>query len=356
MAGETRSAPADQGLPKGVSAGEKGRPRGGREGSLERGRTKLVVLAGGVGAARFLAGLVAVAPDAELTVIGNTGDDFTVHGLHISPDLDTVSYSLAGLGDWERGWGLRGETWAAAEQFAFLGDDTWFQLGDRDLATHVWRTEQLRRGRPLSEVTGKLAERLRLGFTLLPMTDQAVATRVLTTDGRDLHIQEYLVREACQPEIARIEYRGIERARPAPAVREAISNADLVVIAPSNPVISIGPILAVAGLRAEVAAAAQVIAVSPIVGGRAVKGPAVPMLESLGVAPSATGVAGLYADLISGLVLDQVDAELAGEVAALGIRPHLCDTLMVDQKARERLAGAVLEAAAVRPTPSLASA
>ena len=317
---------------------------------------RLVVLAGGVGAARFLAGLVAVASDAELTVIGNTGDDFTVHGLHISPDLDTISYSLAGLGDWERGWGLRGETWGAAEQFRRLGDDTWFQLGDRDLATHVWRTEQLRRGRPLSEVTRRLAERLQLSFTLLPMTDQAVGTRVLTADGRDLHIQEYLVRDDCQPEIKRVEYRGIERAQPAPGVREAIRAADLVVVAPSNPVISIGPILAVPGLRAELMAAAQVIAVSPIVAGQAVKGPAVPMLVSLGVEPSAAGVAGLYADLISDLVIDQQDRELAGAVVALGVRPHFTDTLMVDQEARERLAAAVLAAASITPVASAQTA
>jgi LPPG:FO 2-phospho-L-lactate transferase len=294
-----------------------------------------------------LAGLVVVAPQSELTVIGNTADDFTVHGLHVSPDLDTVSYSLAGLGDWERGWGLRDETWAAAEQFRRLGDDTWFQVGDRDLATHVWRTEQLRRGRPLSEVTSKLAEQLGLGFTLLPMTDQPVASRVLTKDGRDLHIQEYLVREGCSPEIARVEYRGIERARPAPGVLNAIRGADLVVIAPSNPVISIGPILAVSGLRSELSAARQVIAVSPIVAGEAVKGPAVVMLENLGVECSPLGVAGLYADLISDLVMDQRDAGLADAVMALGVRPRLCDTLMVDQAARERVASEVLAAAAI---------
>ncbi|MGA8427494.1 MAG: 2-phospho-L-lactate transferase [Candidatus Dormiibacterota bacterium] len=321
-----------------------------RRGREDRGissPSRIVVLAGGVGAARFLAGLVAVAPQAELTVVGNTGDDFTVHGLHVSPDLDTVSYSLAGLGDWERGWGLRDETWAAAEQFRRLGDDTWFQLGDRDLATHVWRTEQLRRGRPLSEVTSNLAQRLGLGITLLPMTDQPVATRVLTRDGRDLHVQEYLVREACRPEIARIEYRGIERARPAPGVLDAIRGADLVVIAPSNPVISIGPILAVSGLRAELSASPQAIAVSPIVAGEAVKGPAAAMLENLGVECSPLGVARLYADLISDLVMDQRDAELADAVMAAGVRPRLCDTLMVDQAARELVASQVLAAAAM---------
>lgn len=313
---------------------------------------RLVVLAGGVGAARFLAGLVAAAPDADLTVIGNTGDDFTVHGLHISPDLDTVTYSLAGLGDWERGWGLRGETWSAAEQFRRLGEDTWFQLGDRDLATHVWRTEQLRRGRPLSEVTRRLAERLQLPLNLLPMSDQPVVTRVLTSDGQDLHIQEYLVRDGCQPEIRQIEYRGIERAQPAPGVIEAIRGADLVVIAPSNPVISIGPILAVPGVRAEVVAAAQVVAVSPIVAGQAVKGPAVPMLRSQGIDPSCVGVATCYSDLISDLVIDQQDLGLAPAVAAQGVRPHAVDTLMVDQTARERLASAVLEVAAATASPA----
>jgi len=321
--------------------------RRGQMGRATSSPTRIVVLAGGVGAARFLAGLVAVAPQSKLTVIGNTADDFVVHGLHVSPDLDTVSYSLSGLGDWERGWGLRGETWAAAEQFRRLGDDTWFQLGDQDLATHVWRTEQLRRGRPLSEVTIKLAERLGLGFTLLPMTDQPVGTRVITSDGRDLHIQEYLVREGCRPEISRIEYRGIERARPAPGVLEAIREADLVVIAPSNPVISIGPILAVSGLRTELSASPQVIAVSPIVAGEAVKGPAVAMLQSLGVECSAVGVAGLYSDLISDLVMDQRDAGLAAAVTASGIRAWLCDTLMVDQKARERVASQVLTAAEI---------
>jgi LPPG:FO 2-phospho-L-lactate transferase len=211
-------------------------------------------------------------------------------------------------------------------------------------------------GRPLSEVTRRLADRLQLGFTLLPMTDQSVVTRVLTTDGQDLHIQEYLVRDACQPEIRTIEYRGIERAQPAPGVREAIRQADLVVIAPSNPVISIGPILAVPGLRAELSAAAQLIAVSPVVAGAAVKGPAIPMLQSLGVDPSAAGVAALYSDLISDLVMDQQDAGLAEAVASQGVRPHLTDTLMVDQAARERLAAAVLAAASADPASAAKTA
>ncbi|MGH7608444.1 MAG: 2-phospho-L-lactate transferase [Candidatus Dormibacteria bacterium] len=308
-----------------------------------------MVLAGGVGAARFLAGLVEAAPEAELIVVGNTGDDFEVHGLHVSPDLDTVSYSLSGLGDWERGWGIRGETWAAQEQFRRLGEETWFQLGDRDLATHVWRTQQLRRGLSLSAITAAMAERLALPLRLLPMTDQRVTTRVLTTDGRDLHLQEYLVRERCQPEIDRIEFRGVERARAAPGVLEAIGRADLVIIAPSNPVISIGPILAVPGVAAELKSAAQVVAVSPIVGGQALKGPAVAMLRSLGLAPSPVGVANNYAGLAQVLVVDEVDRALAAEVAAVGLRPHVCPTLMVDQPSRRRLAAATLEAAGMVP-------
>ncbi len=308
-----------------------------------------MVLAGGVGAARFLAGLVEAAPEAELIVVGNTGDDFEVHGLHVSPDLDTVSYSLSGLGDWERGWGIRGETWAAQEQFRRLGEETWFQLGDRDLATHVWRTQQLRRGLSLSAITAAMAERLALPLRLLPMTDQRVTTRVLTTDGRDLHLQEYLVRERCQPEIDRIEFRGVERARAATGVLEAIGRADLVIIAPSNPVISIGPILAVPGVAAELKSAAQVVAVSPIVGGQALKGPAVAMLRSLGLAPSPVGVANNYAGLAQVLVVDEVDRALAAEVAAVGLRPHVCPTLMVDQPSRRRLAAATLEAAGMVP-------
>lgn len=306
---------------------------------------RIVVLAGGVGAARFLTGLVEAAPQAEITVIGNTGDDFTVHGLHVSPDLDSVSYTLAGIGDEERGWGLRGESWAALGQLGRLGAETWFQLGDLDLATHILRTERLRRGRPLSEVTEGIRQRLDLPVRLLPMSDQVVTTRIHTTDGRDLHIQEYLVREACGPEIASVEFRGAERARPGPGVLEAVRDADLLIVAPSNPVISIGPILAVPGLRTEVEAAPMVVAVSPIVNGKAIKGPAVAMLAALGLPASPAGVAAYYGQLIQLLVLDELDRDLGPEVEADGIRTHVCDTMMVTAAARKRLAESVLGAA-----------
>jgi len=306
---------------------------------------RLAVLAGGVGAARFLTGLVAAALGAEITVIGNTGDDFRVHGLHVSPDLDSVTYTLAGIGDAERGWGLRGESWAALGQLGRLGAETWFQLGDLDLALHILRTERLHRGRPLSEVTRDFGQQLHLPVRLLPMTDQPVTTRIHTTDGRDLHIQEFLVREACLPPIASFEFRGAERAQPGPGVLEAIRQADLVILAPSNPIISIGPILAVPGIRAELMAAAQVVAISPIVGGRAIKGPAAAMLGALGLPATPAGVASCYAGLIQLLVLDEQDRQLSSEVRALGIRTHVCDTMMVDAAARARLAAAVLMAA-----------
>jgi len=308
---------------------------------------RLTVLAGGVGAARFLRGLVEAAPEAQVTVIGNTGDDFLVHSLHVSPDLDSVTYALSGEADELRGWGMRDESWRTLGRLAELGETSWFQVGDRDLATHLFRTERLMRGRPLSEVTAELAGRMGLTVGLIPMSDQAVVTRIHTKDGRDLHIQEYLVREGCAPEIASFEFRGAERARPAPGVLEAIADADLVIIAPSNPVISIGPILAVPGIRQAVGAATQVVAVSPIVGGRAIKGPAVAMLEALGVAASPVGVAQYFAGLIGALVMDREDAALAEDVLREGAVPVVCDTMMVSPGARLSLAADVLSACCI---------
>ncbi len=312
------------------------------------------MLAGGVGASRFLEGLRRSLPQARITAIGNTADDFEVHGLHVSPDLDTVTYTLAGLADLERGWGLAGETWSALGQLEQLGAETWFQLGDRDLATHIWRTDQLRHGRTLTQVTARLGARLQLPVELIPMSDQAVTSRVHTTDGRDLHIQEFLVRERCAPKIARIDYLGAARARPAPGVVEALRDAELVLIAPSNPIISIGPILAVPGIRAELQAAAEVAAVSPIVAGSAIKGPAVEMLLAAGVEPSAFGVASLYRDFLGTMVVDNQDRELVPRIEELGLRAFACDTLMVDAAARLGLARQVLaavELAQLSPLP-----
>lgn len=306
---------------------------------------RIAVLAGGVGAARFLSGLVEADPAAAITVIGNTADDFVVHGLHVSPDLDSVTYTLCGIGDEERGWGIRHETWGALEQLRRLGEESWFQLGDRDLGTHIFRTSRLRAGGSLSEVTRELGRRLGLPLRLLPMTDDQVTTRIHTRDGRDLHVQEYLVREACRPAIGSVEYRGAAAARPAPGSLEAIAEADLVILAPSNPVISIGPILAVPGIREAVTAASMVVGISPIVAGRAIKGPAVAMLEALGLPTSALGVADCYQGLLHVLVLDTADGGLAGQVRGRGLEAHVCDTMMVSAGARLRLAREVVTVA-----------
>ncbi len=305
-------------------------------------RPRLTVLAGGVGAARFLSGLVEAAPGAEITVIGNTADDFEVHGLHVSPDLDTVAYTLAGHADVQRGWGLAGESWTTLRQLRRLGGETWFQLGDLDLATHLRRTELLRAGFTLSAATSELCERLGVPVRLLPMTDDRVESRVLTEDGRDLHLQEFLVREAARPPIREVVLRGAAQARAPQEVLRALASADAILFAPSNPVISIGPILAVPGVTQAVRAHPLVAAVSPIVAGRAIKGPAVEMLRSRGLDPSALGVAQAYRGLAHLLVLDEADRELSAQISDLGMRVHTCPTLMVDRAARRRLAEEVL--------------
>lgn len=315
---------------------------------------RLTVLAGGVGAARFLAGLVAAAPGAEITVLGNTGDDFEVHGLHVSPDLDSVAYTLSGRGDEARGWGLAGETWNALSGLAELGAETWFQLGDRDLATHLRRTSLLRAGWPLSRVTAEIAGSLGVPVRLLPMSDRPVTTRIELADGRDLHLQEYLVREGARPPIRSVRFEGAAEAGPGPGVLEAIAAADLVVIAPSNPVISIGPILALPGMRQAVARAFPVVAVSPIVAGRAIRGPAVQMLQALGLPATALGVAMVYRGLADLLVVDSADRELSPEIAELGLAVHCCGTLMTDADARRRLAAEVLAAGSAVPRPVVA--
>lgn len=308
---------------------------------------RVVVLAGGVGAARFLAGLVRVIPPDAVTVVVNTGDDLELHGLHVSPDIDSVVYRLAGLADEERGWGLAGETWRGLEMLGRYGAEAWFQLGDADLATHVWRTARLRRGLPLSAVTAEQCAALGVRARVLPMTDDRVTTRVRCAELGELHLQQWFVRERCQPVVESVRFAGVERSRPAPGVLEAIAGADALVIAPSNPVISIGPLLAVPGLRAAVAEVPRGVAVSPIIAGRAVKGPAAELLRSQGVEVSPQGVAGLYADCVQTMVADERDADGAAAIAALGLRPVLTKTLMSDVDAAARLARVVLSAAGI---------
>jgi LPPG:FO 2-phospho-L-lactate transferase len=304
----------------------------------------VVVLAGGVGGAKLAHGVqFLVGPD--LAVVVNTGDDVERHGLLVCPDHDTVLYNLAGLDDRDQGWGIRGETYAVAGQLGDYGEETWFRLGDRDLAAHIVRTARLRAGARPTEVALGLQRSLGIAGRILPMVDEPVRTEILTDDGW-LEFQEYFVHRHQAPEVLDVRFRGIEASRPTPEVLDAVSTASIVAFAPSNPIVSIGPILAVPGMRQAIAAAraagVPVVAVSGIVGGRALKGPADRMLVSLGHESSALGVARIYAGLLDGFVLDAVDAELAPAVEALGMRSLVADTVMTDDAARARLAREVV--------------
>jgi LPPG:FO 2-phospho-L-lactate transferase len=296
----------------------------------------VTVLAGGVGGARLAHGFALAG--APLDVVVNVGDDTVLHGLNISPDLDTVMYTLAGLADEERGWGLRGESYATLTQLTALGEDTWFTLGDKDLATHVARTARLRAGAPLSAVTAQLTAALGVTARILPVTDNPVATLLDTPSGR-LAFQEYFVRRQHADAVLGLTYDGINTARPAPGVLDAVTGADVVVVAPSNPFLSVLPVLGVPGVRhALETTTARRLAVSPIVGGRAIKGPAAQILETLGHEVSALGVARLYAGLVDVMVIDDVDAALAPAVEALGFDVVVTDTIMGGPDGRERLA------------------
>ncbi len=303
---------------------------------------KMAVLSGGVGGARFLRGLVEVVEPSEVTVVGNVGDDVEVLGLHVSPDLDSVLYALAGVADEERGWGRADESWNALEEAGRLGGGTWFRLGDRDIGLHLVRTEALRGGEPLSAVTARLAVGFGLASALLPATDDPLRTWIDTPAG-SFPFQDWFVRRGHRDEVDGVRFEGAAEARPAPGVVEALERADLIVLAPSNPYVSIGPILAVSGIRATLERrTAPAVAVSPLIRGRAVKGPADRMLARLAGGTSPAHVATCYAGLIDALVVDEADAVDAAE---LDVRPIVARTLMSDAGARRRLAAAALEAA-----------
>ncbi|MDQ7029926.1 MAG: 2-phospho-L-lactate transferase [Ardenticatenia bacterium] len=309
---------------------------------------RVVLLAGGVGGAKVAEGLQQLLGEA-LTVVGNVGDDFELWGLTICPDLDTLMYTLAGVANPETGWGVAGDTFAALGMLARYGEEVWFRLGDQDLATHVLRTALLRRGWRLTEVTAHLAGQLGARARLLPVTDAPVRTRVIT-DGGELAFQEYFVRRKCRPAVRGFRFAGAAEARPTPEVSDALMSADAVVIAPSNPFVSVEPMLAVGDMRARLhALSAPVIAVTPIVGGEAIKGPTAKMFRELGEKPSALAVARRYADIIDAFVLDTRDAHLVPAVEALGLRAVTTDTLMFDPEGRRRVALVTLEAAEVVP-------
>jgi LPPG:FO 2-phospho-L-lactate transferase len=304
---------------------------------------RLVALAGGTGAAKLLRGLDALLPPGAMTVVGNTGDDTSIWGLHVSPDLDTVCYALGGLIDEDRGWGLRDESFRTLGEMVRFGEPTWFNLGDRDLATHLHRTRLLAEGRTLSEVTAKLAADLRVRHAVLPMSNQPVRTRILGPDGW-LGFQEYFVREKTQVEVRAVEYAGAAEARPAPGLIEAIAGADAVLVCPSNPITSIGPILSVPGIVAALEdTGAPVLAVSPIVGGRAVSGPAGRLMAARGLPVSGVGIAQTYAPWLDFLVMDDEDTALGPSVEATGARPVVASTLMTGRVEEMRLARRILE-------------
>jgi len=308
---------------------------------------RVVALAGGVGGAKLAHGLALILAPADLAVIVNTGDDAEFNGLQVWPDHDTVLYTLAGLADRERGWGRAGETWAAAEELARLGEPAWFQLGDRDLALHVHRTRRLRGGERPTTIALDVAARLGVRTRLLPMADAPVRTRVRIAEGW-LAFQDWFVRLHAEPAVLEVVFDGVERAKSTPEVDEALAAADAIVICPSNPLVSIAPILSVPGVRDAIRAArwrgVRVAAVSPIVGGRALRGPADRMLAALGEEVSALGVARRYADLVDVFVVDETDAALVPALERLGMRAVVAATVMTDDASRASLARVALDA------------
>tara|TARA_B100000945_G_scaffold311949_1_gene305834 strand:- start:261 stop:1214 length:954 start_codon:yes stop_codon:yes gene_type:complete len=311
----------------------------------------VVALSGGVGGAKLALGLSRCLDAAELTIVANTADDFTHLGLRICPDLDTVMYTLAEISNRAVGWGQQDETWHCLDALSNLGAESWFRLGDRDLATHLVRSEQLQSGETLSDVTTYLCQRLNIAHRLVPMSDQAVSTQVDTDEGR-LSFQHYFVRERCEPQVTGFEFEGVETARPSPGFQTAlVDSADNgdgpIVICPSNPFVSVEPMLRLTGVRETLRDSHRpVIAVSPIVGGEALKGPAAKMMSELGIEQSAASVASYYGDLIDGFVIDTLDAELQASIEQIGIPTIVTNTVMVTLADRIQLAEDVLSFAA----------
>lgn len=313
---------------------------------------KITALAGGIGAARFLVGLSRAMPPEQITIITNTGDDIELFGLRVCPDIDTIAYTLAGVINEATGWGIDGDTFESLKWMSRYGEAAWFNLGDRDLATHIHRTDLLRRGQKLSEVTDHIRRALGVAARILPATDSYVPTRVVTDEG-EMHFQEYFVRRRCEPLVREIRFDNVDRAEPAAGVVESILDADAVIICPSNPFISIGPVLAIKGVREALREArSRVVAITPIVGGRALKGPAADMLRDLGHEVSARGVAAVYQDLAGLFALDKQDAQLAPSIEALGLRVLVTNTVMSTLEAKEQLAREILKAVGGRrPAP-----
>lgn len=303
----------------------------------------VVTLAGGVGAAKLLTGLIRAHPPRDLLAVVNTADDTVLHGLHVSPDLDTVVYTLAGAVNPDTGWGLAGETWQAMDALDRYGGITWFRLGDRDLATHLYRTHRLGQGADLATVTAEIAAAWGLELAVLPVTNDRIETMVTTADEGEIGFQDYFVRRRHSVAVSAVRVAGSEQARPAPGLLEAVAAARLIIIAPSNPIVSIGPVLEVPGMRQAVAGRRDaVVAVSPIVGGAALKGPADRLMRELGHECSVVGVARLYRDVAATLVIDEADAHLADDVEAVGVSCVVAPTIMDGIETATDLARVVL--------------
>ncbi len=302
----------------------------------------IVALAGGVGAAKFLRGLVEVMPPEDLTIISNTGDDIEMFGLHISPDIDIVAYTLSGLVDDERGWGIRGDTFDSLDMMRRYGEAVWFNLGDRDLATHILRTRQLHAGHSLTAITAAQCAALGITSRIVPMCDQPVPSMIRTPSGY-FHFQEYLVQRGGSEEVLEVVYQDVAHAAPAPGVLAAVAEAEAILFCPSNPIISVGTIFAVPGVREAIRnSPAPVVAISPIIQGATLKGPADLMLRGLGFEVSAYGVAQYYGDLLSGFIVDTLDADLGPQVKALGLRVDVTNSIMTTLDDKVALAEAAL--------------
>jgi LPPG:FO 2-phospho-L-lactate transferase len=305
---------------------------------------KITALAGGVGAARFLTGLTKVTAPEDLTVIVNTGDDINLFDLHISPDVDIVTYTLAGIVDEAKGWGIKDDTFHTLNNLTILGEVAWFNLGDKDLATHIYRTNRLHNGATLTEVTDEVRTKLGLKTRILPMSNDYFETKIKTPQGT-MHFEEYFVKYQCKPQFLGVEFDGGATAKPSPGVLEAILDADLVIVCPSNPVVSVGTILSIAGIRDALRRSkARVVAVSPIVAGATIKGPADKMLSGLGVEVSAFGVAEFYSDFLDAIVIDSKDADHKERIEKLGLAVTVTNTVMKSLEDKVALAKATLHA------------
>ncbi len=303
----------------------------------------ITALAGGVGAAKFLTGLVKLVHEKDLSIIVNTGDDIELFGLHVSPDLDIVTYTLAGIVDDEKGWGIKGDTFQCLEMLKKFSRETWFAIGDKDLGTHVFRTSLLKKGARLSEATAEISRALGLKLAILPMTDDKFETRIVTDEG-SIHFEEFLVKRGAKDEVRGVEFLGAESAKPAAGVLNSIRDAELVVVCPSNPIVSIGTILAVKGIRDALNQTnAKIVAISPIIAGAPVKGPAGKLLRGLGLEVSAYSVAKLYADFLDTFILDTADSADKNRIEQLGIEVKVANTLMKSLNDKIELAKIVLE-------------